>query len=443
MSIDRTHGKTVLACALAVIAATVAAALATPASAGTGAAAADKVRLAAADKVRLCHRTGNGNFVAISIARKALKAHLRHGDVQMQGAVTSCRLPVVTLQKICVGTMTGTFTVNVNRGTATLATRTLSCGQTASVTVRALTGAASGFPATLTIVEAPAAGFTTRYGGACSATGQLTITLGQNLTCEITNTAVAATQATVTVNKVCAAGVTGTFTLAVGSGAPVQVTCPLGAVTGTGAVSVALNAPVTVSETVVSGGVGSTATIICTSGTTVVAMNAAGTRTATIPATAVTAGATIVCTVTNTAGAAQAVCVHTKGYYANHASDIEAILLAHSVLGPGGRVLTAAQITAVLSATPATSGLTLMPKNAVLNLAQQLLTAELNIAAGAIAPASVRAAISQALAALTFTFRGNTLVAITASTTLDIDALIQILSAFNEGTMVGGPSACP
>jgi hypothetical protein len=32
-------------------------------------------------KVTLCHRTGNGRFVKITVAKSAVAAHLRHGDV--------------------------------------------------------------------------------------------------------------------------------------------------------------------------------------------------------------------------------------------------------------------------------------------------------------------------------------------------------------------------
>jgi len=35
---------------------------------------------AGADKVKVCHGTGNGDVIIIEVARKALDAHLAHGD---------------------------------------------------------------------------------------------------------------------------------------------------------------------------------------------------------------------------------------------------------------------------------------------------------------------------------------------------------------------------
>ncbi|HEY6835546.1 MAG TPA: hypothetical protein VI142_03665 [Gaiellaceae bacterium] len=103
-----------------------------------------------------------------------------------------------------------------------------------------------------------------------------------------------------------------------------------------------------------------------------------------------------------------AVCTYTKGFYRNHA-DVTASLIA----GLGGSVpvgstnLTAAQAQAVLNATPGQAGNLTFTSNLLLNLVQQLITAELNVARGSSASSGVQSAITSATSAVTVKLSGG------------------------------------
>ena len=61
----------------------------------------------------------------------------------------------------------------------------------------------------------------------------------------------------------------------------------------------------------------------------------------------------------------------------------------------------------MLNATPGQSGNVTYPSNLMLNLAQQLITGELNVARGSTASSGVQSAIASANAAITVTFAGG------------------------------------
>jgi hypothetical protein len=132
-------------------------------------------------------------------------------------------------------------------------------------------------------------------------------------------------------------------------------------------------------------------------------------------------------------------CTLTKGYYRNHATPTAAIVngLAGSRLSIHGALLTAAQVQAILDATPGQPGSVTFTSNSLLNLTQQLITALLNVH-GVIsaAPASVQTAINAASAGLTIT-GGNQIT--TTLTQSQIGSLTNALSSFNEGQSPGFP----
>ena len=125
---------------------------------------------------------------------------------------------------------------------------------------------------------------------------------------------------------------------------------------------------------------------------------ASATATASATAASATSAATSA-TASTTSAAATAtappppppgVCTYTKGFYRNHATSTAAVIafMGGSVrLGPAN--LTSAQAQAVLNATPGQSGNVTYPSNLMLNLAQQLITGELNVARGSTASSGV------------------------------------------------------
>jgi hypothetical protein len=102
------------------------------------------------------------------------------------------------------------------------------------------------------------------------------------------------------------------------------------------------------------------------------------------------------------------VCTYTKGFYRNHPN-----VTASVIAGLGGSVpvgstnLTAAQARAVLNATPGQPGNVTFTSNLLLNLVQQLITAELNLARGSSASSDVQSAAASASSAITATLSGG------------------------------------
>jgi hypothetical protein len=123
------------------------------------------------------------------------------------------------------------------------------------------------------------------------------------------------------------------------------------------------------------------------------------------------------------------VCTFTKGFYRNHAG----VTLA-AIAGMGGSVqlgnasLTAAQAQDVLNATPGKPGDMTFTSNDLLNLAQQLITAELNAARGS--TPTPTAAIAAANAVITVSISGGR-IALAASAG-NIGDLITPLDRFNS-----------
>jgi hypothetical protein len=130
----------------------------------------------------------------------------------------------------------------------------------------------------------------------------------------------------------------------------------------------------------------------------------------------------------------------TKGFFANHAAAVSALLGSGVTLKVDGAQLTGTQVLAILTATPGNPGGVTASSSALMTLAQQLLAADLNVLLGAAAPPSVIAAVAQANAALQISVNGGSIQLTTALTTAQLSALIDTLTAFNGGKL-GGPGS--
>jgi hypothetical protein len=98
----------------------------------------------------------------------------------------------------------------------------------------------------------------------------------------------------------------------------------------------------------------------------------------------------------------------------------------------GSRNLNAAQAQDVLNATPGQSGNVSWGKdNLLLNLSQQILAAELNVARGSNASSAVQDAINQANAAITVT-TGGSLIHISTSLGSNESTLESAIEGFNS-----------
>jgi hypothetical protein len=119
-------------------------------------------------------------------------------------------------------------------------------------------------------------------------------------------------------------------------------------------------------------------------------------------------------------------CTFTKGWYRNNGSN--------TIIAVDGR--TVGQEQQIFDATPGKPGnVTWGADNNNLNLYQQLLAALNNLGGNATAgPPAVDAAVAAALAATSGT--GTTIIVAPGT---DVSGLIDVLSAFNEGTLAGWP----
>jgi len=119
-------------------------------------------------------------------------------------------------------------------------------------------------------------------------------------------------------------------------------------------------------------------------------------------------------------------CTYTKGWYRNNGSN--------TIIAVDGRTI--GQEQQIFDATPGKPGnVTWGDDNNNLNLYQQLLAALNNLGGNATAgPAAVDAAVAAALAA---TSGSGTTIVVAPGT--DVSGLIDVLSAFNEGTFTGWP----
>jgi len=129
------------------------------------------------------------------------------------------------------------------------------------------------------------------------------------------------------------------------------------------------------------------------------------------------------------------VCTYTKGFYRNHAAATAAVIAGMGgTVQVGGTALTAAQAQAVLNTTPGTPSNVTFTSNVLLNLVQQLITAELNVARGSTAPASVQAAIASTNAAVSATLAGGQ---IQLSSSLADGGAVATLESFNSANDCG------
>lgn len=126
------------------------------------------------------------------------------------------------------------------------------------------------------------------------------------------------------------------------------------------------------------------------------------------------------------------VCTYTKGYYRNHSTATAGVIASMGgSVKVGSANLNAAQAQAVLN------GSVTSKSNLLVNLAQQLISAELNMARGSTASAGVQAAISSANAAITTTIVGSQIQLSTALSTDAVSALVYAIEGFNSGTDCG------
>jgi len=132
------------------------------------------------------------------------------------------------------------------------------------------------------------------------------------------------------------------------------------------------------------------------------------------------------------------VCTYTKGYYRNHAPATAAVIaFMGGTVQLGPKNLTAAQTQAVLNATPGQSGNVTFTSNLLLNLAQQVITAKLNVARGSTASPGVQSAIASASAAITVTLSGGQIQLSTALSTTAASALVTTVEGFNSASDCG------
>lgn len=139
-------------------------------------------------------------------------------------------------------------------------------------------------------------------------------------------------------------------------------------------------------------------------------------------------------TSTTTSTSRPPACLYTLGFYKNHPLVVTGAVNSVGGLKLDGQTLSASQVNAVLGATPSKHPGVTFTSNALLTLAQQVLTAELNIARGAVAPASVTQALQQANAGLVVS---GTMDISTTLTQSQIGSLTSTLNKFNEGRLGG------
>lgn len=131
-------------------------------------------------------------------------------------------------------------------------------------------------------------------------------------------------------------------------------------------------------------------------------------------------------------------CTYTKGFYRNHAAATAAVIaFMGGSVRLGSANLTATRAQAVLDATPGDGSNVTYPSNLLLNLAQQVISAELNVARGSTASASVQSAIASANAAITVTLSGGQIRLTSALSTTAASALVATIENFNSASDCG------
>ena len=131
-------------------------------------------------------------------------------------------------------------------------------------------------------------------------------------------------------------------------------------------------------------------------------------------------------------------CTYTKGFYRNHAAVTASVIatLGGSVQ-VGSTNLTAGQAQAVLNATSGQPGNVTFTSNLLLNLSQQLITAELNMARGSNASSEVQSAIASANSAITVTLSGGQIKLTSALSTDSASTLESTIENFNSASDCG------
>jgi len=132
------------------------------------------------------------------------------------------------------------------------------------------------------------------------------------------------------------------------------------------------------------------------------------------------------------------VCTYTKGFYRNH-SDVTAAVV--SAMGgsvkAGSTTLSAGQAQTVLNATPGAPGNVTFTSNVLLNLVQQVITAELNMARGSAASNGVHSAIASANGGIAVTIASGQIQLASQLSNDSLGALTATIEAFNSGTDCG------
>jgi hypothetical protein len=132
------------------------------------------------------------------------------------------------------------------------------------------------------------------------------------------------------------------------------------------------------------------------------------------------------------------VCTYTKGFYRNHPNVTASVIASMGgTIKVGSANLTAAQAQAVLNTVPGQASNVTYTSNLLLNLAQQLLTAELNVKRGPAASNGVQAAIASANTAITAAIAGSQIRLSSALSTDAASALAATIETFNSATDCG------
>ena len=131
-------------------------------------------------------------------------------------------------------------------------------------------------------------------------------------------------------------------------------------------------------------------------------------------------------------------CTYTKGFYRNH-PDVTASVIATmgGTVKLGSANLNTAQAQAVLNTTPNQPSNVTYSSNLLLNLAQQVITAELNVARGSTASAGILNAIASANAAIVATTNGGGVQLSSALSTDSASALNIAIEGFNSASDCG------
>lgn len=386
-----------------------------------------------------------GSLVSANTATGTATVTVAAGDQSTQTIVTFTNQAQTGTVKVCKAAaagsnLTGWFTFNISgtgyTGPASVQTSVGNCALISGVPVNAQLTITESLTSAQTAAGITLAGISLASGtvGTTTATSA-TITVTGNAVSEVTFTNTqpqpGPQTGTLTICKIAGSGVnvgdSFSFTTSANGGA---ASSPISVMAGTA------NAPGCASAGTFNVGDSVVVTEAASTGVTVSAI----TGTSTINLTAGTATVTIVAgdnnkvTYTNTKASPPTVtgCTFTKGYWKNHTEAITAAMLTQ-VNTALGTSLTMDQLVAILGGAPA--------GNYAIELASQLITAELNIAGGASSTASVNAAITTAISYLVFDSSGN--VTLASGVTNDQASTVNgVLDQYNNGLASGGPAHC-